>query len=95
MHLGLVLNLLHFLPDLGALYALRPTFMKSTPVLTAILKLALTCRVLHQSCLRPFHFKIPAHVTGITSPSNMFTTNIFCGLEGLFILTLLFVCWNY
>jgi hypothetical protein len=31
MHLRLALNLLHFLPDLGALYAVRPTFMKSTP----------------------------------------------------------------
>jgi hypothetical protein len=26
-------NLLHFLSDLGALYAARPTFMKSTPAL--------------------------------------------------------------
>jgi hypothetical protein len=30
MHLRLALNFLHFLPDVGALYALRPTFMKST-----------------------------------------------------------------
>jgi hypothetical protein len=33
MYLHLSPNLLHFLPDLGALYnyAMRPTFMKSTP----------------------------------------------------------------
>jgi hypothetical protein len=31
MYLRLTPNLLHFLPDLDALYALRPTFMKSTP----------------------------------------------------------------
>jgi hypothetical protein len=31
MYLHLTPNLLHFLPDLGALNALRPTFMKSTP----------------------------------------------------------------
>jgi hypothetical protein len=29
MHLHLALHLKHFLLDLGALYALRPTFMKS------------------------------------------------------------------
>jgi hypothetical protein len=31
MYLRLTPNLLHFLPELGALYTVRPTFMKSTP----------------------------------------------------------------
>jgi hypothetical protein len=31
MYLRLTPNLLHFLTDLDALYAMRPTFMKSTP----------------------------------------------------------------
>jgi hypothetical protein len=31
MYLRRTPNLLHFLPDLNALYALRPPFMKSTP----------------------------------------------------------------
>jgi hypothetical protein len=31
MHLRLALNLLHFIPDLGALYALRRVHMKFTP----------------------------------------------------------------
>ena len=30
MYLRLMPNLLHFLPDLGALYAVRPSFMKSS-----------------------------------------------------------------
>jgi hypothetical protein len=30
MHLRLPLNLLHFIPDLGALYTMRPTFLKFT-----------------------------------------------------------------
>jgi hypothetical protein len=31
MYLRLTSNLLHFLPDLGALYAVHPTIVKSTP----------------------------------------------------------------
>jgi hypothetical protein len=31
MYLRLTPNLLHFLPNLDGLHALRPTFMKSTP----------------------------------------------------------------
>jgi hypothetical protein len=41
MHLHLALNILHFLPDLGALFTLRlaPTFCEIHPVLTTMLSL--------------------------------------------------------
>jgi hypothetical protein len=37
MYLPLTPNLLYFLPDLYALYALRPTFMKFTPTQALLL----------------------------------------------------------
>jgi hypothetical protein len=45
MYLSLALNLQHFLLDLGALYALRPTFMKSTPVLTIAFRVFIGLKV--------------------------------------------------
>jgi hypothetical protein len=37
MYLRLMPYLLHFLLDLGALYAMHPTFMKSTPDILSLL----------------------------------------------------------